>query len=223
MSEHYENGSKKTKQIMSEETKEKNRIRARNYYRKAAGISLDNDLMPRGGAHHVKYASKEEAKLAKEEKQKLRNIEKYEEITEYQKKYRAEHKEEFITYRKQKYKLMKEKKNEEKDVVVEQSIYASNMTRKEYNKNYYLKNKEKMNEQSKQNYNSKKVGNCSDCPEYFDAGKDNCKTCDFDLNSYNKPDESDEDEECDCDTLTISQITNDLDEYMKKYKISFNV
>jgi len=213
MSEYYESGRKKKKQILSEATKEKNRIRARNAYRQKAGIQLDAPLIQCGGAHHVKYASIEEANLAKQEKQKLRHEEKYEEIMEYQKKYRAEHKEELSTYYKQRYQMMNQKKNEEKDVVVEQSIYASNMIRKEYNKNYYLKNKEKMNEQSKQNYLSKKVGNCSDC-----------KTCDFDLNSYNKPD-TDEDEECDSDTetLTISQITNELDEYMKKYKISFNV
>lgn len=34
-----------------------------------------------------------------------------------------------------------------------------------------------------------KIGTCDDCAGYFDAGKDTCKTCDFDLNSYNKPDE----------------------------------
>jgi hypothetical protein len=145
MSEYYESGRKKKKQIMSEETKEKNRVRARNAYRQKAGIEIDADLIQRGGAHHVKYGSKEEAKLARSQQQKQ---------------------------------------------------YACNMTRKEYNKNYYLKNKEKMNEQCKQNYLSKKVGNCSDCPE----------------DSDDKP-----------QMVTISQITNDLDEYMKKYKMSFNV
>ena len=196
MSECYESGRKKKKQILSEETKEKNRVRARNAYRQKAGIEIDADLIQRGGAHHVKYSSKEEAKLAKSQQQKQYRVENKEEIIEYYIKYRAEHKEEFSTYRKQKYQMMKQKKNEEKDVVVEQSMYACNMTRKEYNKNYYLKNKEKMNEQCKQNYLSKKVGNCSDCPE----------------DSDDKP-----------QMVTISQITNDLDEYMKKYKMSFNV
>lgn len=77
-----------------------------------------------------------------------------------------------------------------------------------------------------------KIGNCSDCPGYFQAGKDNCKTCDFDLNAYNKsaeeyccccrnPDEgldggckcdchteidTDEDEECDGTTEFLKQL-----------------
>lgn len=28
---------------------------------------------------------------------------------------------------------------------------------------------------------------CPDCRRWFDEGKDNCKSCDFDLNSFNKP------------------------------------
>ena len=212
MAEHYENGRKKTKQVMTEQTKEKNRVRARNAYRLKAGIPLDADLCDRGGAHHVKYSSKEEARLAKNKKQRERKLE---------------------------------------NIKAENTGGYKGMTRKEYNKMYYLKNKEKRTANMRIYYeqNKEKIGNCSDCPGYFEAGKDNCKTCDFDLNAYNKsaeeyccccrnPDEgldggckcdchteidTDEDEECDCDTLTISQITNDLDEYMKKYKMSFNV
>ena len=36
------------------------------------------------------------------------------------------------------------------------------------------------------------IGNCDDCRGYFDAGKDNCKTCGFDLNSYNEIDDDDD-------------------------------
>jgi hypothetical protein len=36
------------------------------------------------------------------------------------------------------------------------------------------------------------IGNCDDCRGYFDAGKDNCKTCGFDLNSYNQIDDDDD-------------------------------
>lgn len=39
---------------------------------------------------------------------------------------------------------------------------------------------------------AEKIGTCSDCAGYFDAGKDTCKTCNFDLNSYNKPEEEEE-------------------------------
>jgi hypothetical protein len=28
---------------------------------------------------------------------------------------------------------------------------------------------------------------CPDCRRWFDEGRDNCKSCDFDLNSFNKP------------------------------------
>jgi len=57
------------------------------------------------------------------------------------------------------------------------------------------------------------IGTCSDCAGYFDAGKDNCKTCDFDLNSYNKPEETDdedEDPEFTCDTCDCALDPNDL-------------
>jgi hypothetical protein len=36
------------------------------------------------------------------------------------------------------------------------------------------------------------IGNCDDCRGYFDAGKDNCKTCGFDLNSYDEIDDDDD-------------------------------
>lgn len=39
---------------------------------------------------------------------------------------------------------------------------------------------------------AEKIGTCDDCAGYFDAGKDTCKTCHFDLNSYNKPEEEEE-------------------------------
>ena len=40
-----------------------------------------------------------------------------------------------------------------------------------------------------------RIGNCDDCRGYFDAGKDNCKTCGFDLNSYNEIDDDDDEHE----------------------------
>ena len=37
--------------------------------------------------------------------------------------------------------------------------------------------------------NCNKIGNCDQCPRWFDEGKDFCKSCGFDLNSYNQPEE----------------------------------
>jgi hypothetical protein len=42
--------------------------------------------------------------------------------------------------------------------------------------------------------NCDKIGNCDQCPRWFDEGKDFCKCCGFDLNSYNKPEEEEEEE-----------------------------
>jgi len=183
--------------VISEETTEKNRIRARNAYRLKQGIPLDIDLIQCGGAHRVKYASKEEAKRGHCEQQKLRYVEKREEILEYHKQYKIDHKEKFLKYQK-KYRAERKAKLlsvivpiVEQETIVEQEIYANKMTRKEYNSYYYLQNKNKMNEQGKKNYIRKKV--------ILDALK------------------------LIPETLTISQITNDLDDYMKKYKMSFNI
>lgn len=46
--------------------------------------------------------------------------------------------------------------------------------------------------------NCDKIGNCDQCPRWFDEGKDFCKCCGFDLNSYNQPEE--EEEECICES-----------------------
>lgn len=43
--------------------------------------------------------------------------------------------------------------------------------------------------------NCDKIGNCDQCPRWFDEGKDFCKCCGFDLNSYNKPEEEEDEEE----------------------------
>jgi hypothetical protein len=50
---------------------------------------------------------------------------------------------------------------------------------------------------------------CPDCRRWFDEGKDNCKSCDFDLNSFNKVEEEEEDSDdswepecCKCGTTT---------------------
>ena len=40
--------------------------------------------------------------------------------------------------------------------------------------------------------NCDKIGNCDQCPRWFDEGKDFCKCCGFDLNSYNKPEEEED-------------------------------
>ena len=202
--------------VISEETTEKNRIRARNAYRLKQGIPLDIDLIQCGGAHRVKYASKEEAKRGHCEQQKLRYVEKREEILEYHKQYKIDHKEKFLKYQK-KYRAERKAKLlsvivpiVEQETIVEQEIYANKMTRKEYNSYYYLQNKNKMNEQGKKNYIRKKV--------ILDALKIIPETLTIsqitnDLDALKLIPE----------TLTISQITNDLDDYMKKYKMSFNI
>jgi len=44
--------------------------------------------------------------------------------------------------------------------------------------------------------------NCEHCEGYFNAGKDNCKSCGFDLNSFNEPEDEDElidDDDFKCD------------------------
>jgi hypothetical protein len=40
---------------------------------------------------------------------------------------------------------------------------------------------------------------CAYCRAFFDAGKDTCKECGFDLNSWNQIEELQEEEECKCE------------------------
>jgi len=40
------------------------------------------------------------------------------------------------------------------------------------------------------------IGTCGDCAKWFDEGKDFCKCCGFDLNSYNQSEEDEEEEKC---------------------------
>lgn len=46
--------------------------------------------------------------------------------------------------------------------------------------------------------NCDKIGNCDQCPKWFYEGKDFCKSCNFDLNSYNQPEEEEDDDCVEC-------------------------
>ena len=44
--------------------------------------------------------------------------------------------------------------------------------------------------------------NCSCCIGYFEAGKDNCRECGFDMNQWNEPEESDNESDGETDEET---------------------
>ena len=167
---------------LSETTKEQNRIRARNAYRLKHGIPLDADLCERGGAHHVKYLTDEQRRIARKEQQKIYNAR----VTPEQRqahnaKYYAEHREE----------------------------------QKEYNAKYYAEHREKAKEYNAKYYAEKKqkeIGLTQKQIDRIERIRASRKTILL----------IEDDDELPV-SLTISQITNDLDEYIKKYKISFNI
>jgi len=61
--------------------------------------------------------------------------------------------------------------------------------------------------------NCDKIGNCDQCPRWFDEGKDFCKSCGFDLNSYNQPEEEEE-ERC----YTCEKLQSELGEPLIYYE-----